>query len=620
MALPIETHCIPANIEFFGQLEPFKTHGLPTDCIIFKKLPGFGATFWEIYYRGRNSIIFEPHVPVIVGKQAKNPKVLGVHKKITKAQIKEYLDSDIFPKKIITTPEGYINKVKPVIEKHKKFDLFKDFFALFDECDRLVTDVNYRGRIIAPMNDLFKFEKKALVSATAIEPSDPRFEMHGFKIVKMIPDYDYKKDLKLIATNNIVATLRNQLTTCSKNPVFIFINSTLTIHSIIKLLGIEDDSKVFCAEESVGLLAKLGFTNTSTELGDYSKFNYLTSRFFSAVDIDLPYKPDVIMVTDVGLASHSILDPMTEVIQISGRIRKQEREVGSPFNSLTHITNFKSDIKYKEAEQADAYIRSAYKAYQHMEEQACESSEVGAKDTFTQGMENTEIGDFVNEENEFNWFMYDNYIHQQRIRKYYSDLKYLVEAYNKSEYFNLTTQVALMTISDQDNLMLALAKTRVKVTEAVANMMLKYTEETTAMVFKFYDPQTEINKLKTSHLEIVEAFYVIGYDEMKKHGFKMHLIEKEVNKVKITTKRLSKEVFEAVHREFANDKTVHDKDGASRLQLVYEKLGIGFKAKASQLNDYYEGRRTTDRKGKHVYPLTIKRKYDESQSNIQKTN
>lgn len=611
MTLPIETHYIPANIEFFGQLEPFRTHGLPTDCIIFKTLPGFGATFWEIYYNRRNSIIFEPHVPVIIGKQAKNPRVLGVHKKITKAQIKEYLDSDIFPKKIITTPEGYINKVKPVIEKHRKFDLFKDFFALFDECDRLVTDVNYRGKIVAPMNDLFLFDRKALVSATAIEPSDPRFKEHGFKIIHMKPLYDYKKDLQLISTNNIVAALRKQLTACNDNPVFIFINSTLTIHSIIKLLGIEDDSKVFCAEESVSILAKLGFTNTSTELGEYSKYNFLTSRFFSAVDIDLPYKPDVIMVTDVGLASHSILDPKTEVIQISGRIRKQEGHSGSPINSLTHITNFKPNITYKEPEQADAYIKSSYNAYLHMEERVCESSEDGERDTFTQGMENAAICDFVNEENEFNWFMYDNYMHQQRIRKYYSDLKYLVQAYNKTQYFNLSTQVALMQVSDEDNLMLALAKTKVKVTEAVANMMQKYTEETTAMVFKFYDPQTEINKLKNHHRDIVEAFYVIGYTEMARLEFKMHLIEKGVNKVKITTKRLSKEVFEAVHREFENEKSIIERDGASRLQLVYEKLGIEVKATASQLNDYYEGRRTTDRKGEHVYPLTTKRSPDE---------
>lgn len=128
---------ISEDIEYFGHLEPFMSNGFPTNSIIFKTLPGFGATYWEISYV-RNSIIIVPPVPAIMGKMTKHPNICGVFKKTTPQEIKDYLKSDVYPKKIITTPEGYLKKVKPIIQSRGSgFSLFEDFFMLFDECDRL---------------------------------------------------------------------------------------------------------------------------------------------------------------------------------------------------------------------------------------------------------------------------------------------------------------------------------------------------------------------------------------------------------------------------------------------------------------------------------------------------
>lgn len=49
-------------------------------------------------------------------------------------------------------------------------DMYTECFILFDECEKLVQDVHYRDSIREPMNDFFRFQNKALISATPIVP------------------------------------------------------------------------------------------------------------------------------------------------------------------------------------------------------------------------------------------------------------------------------------------------------------------------------------------------------------------------------------------------------------------------------------------------------------------
>ena len=54
------------------------------------------------------------------------------------------------------------------------------------------------------MNDFFKFKGKALVSATPLKFSDPRFEENGFSIIKIEPTYDYAKEIDIKPSTNIL--------------------------------------------------------------------------------------------------------------------------------------------------------------------------------------------------------------------------------------------------------------------------------------------------------------------------------------------------------------------------------------------------------------------------------
>ena len=330
--------------QYLQEVEPFKSSGIPSDCILYKIIPGCGITTSEMKYTQRNSIIILPNVPVIEGKVKEHNEendakhqVLEVYKGFNEDDIAEYLSSPAVFKKILITPEGFNDKLVPYFE-NKWEEFINGFFLLYDECEKIIKDVGYREQIAIPADVFFQFKNKAMVSATVLPFSDKRFDAFDRYVIE--PQYSYSKAIKLIETNNVLESLKGYLASLDSEHVSIFINSTDTILAIINSLKIEAISRVYCAPESVHKLKVAGYSNAryTLDVKDLAKYNFFTSRYFSAVDIKVDYKPDVILVTDLTMASFTALDPLTDVIQISGRFRKG-------INSLAHISNFNPSME-----------------------------------------------------------------------------------------------------------------------------------------------------------------------------------------------------------------------------------------------------------------------------------
>ncbi len=169
---------------------------IPTDCILSKRIPGCGATTLELK-SNRNSIIIVPNVPVIQSKVKKKPYPLGVYEDVTINDVVAYL-KDNSQYKIMTTPESF-GKIKVACEKCN-INIYSEFFLLMDECHQLIKDVDYRDYIVLPMADFFKFENKAMVSATPLGFSDPRLKK--FETVEVRADYEYQQGITVINTYN----------------------------------------------------------------------------------------------------------------------------------------------------------------------------------------------------------------------------------------------------------------------------------------------------------------------------------------------------------------------------------------------------------------------------------
>ena len=240
---------------------------IPTNTILYKKLTGLGATYGELK-ADRNSIILEPNVPVIKGK-CKDPKhsndnLFGVYENVTVERIVKYLraskDKHI---KLLSTPESFF-KIKSAFEE-LDMDIYSTCYLLFDECHKIVKDVDYREDITLPFDDFFMFDNKGLVSATPLDFTDPRFFKQRFQIMEVQPMFDYAQPINIYHTNNVLQKLKERLDGAANNPIFLFINSTETIYSIMQKLDILEQSTVFCASNSVTSLKDKKFANAYSD-------------------------------------------------------------------------------------------------------------------------------------------------------------------------------------------------------------------------------------------------------------------------------------------------------------------------------------------------------------------
>ena len=422
---------------------------IPTNTILKKTLPGLGATYGELKIAKRHSIIIEPNVPVILGKTKDKPEYLGIYGEGTEAKknkIEKYLkDDNIKYKKLLTTPESY-HLIKEVVQSRVvKFDFYEDFFCLFDECEKLIQDIDYRESIAQPINDFFLFKNKAFVSATTLEMSHPKFKEQGFRILKVKPTYGYKKDIELIVTNTFEVDLINKLKQLKDSKcICIFLNKTDSIDKVANSLKLKDQAKIFCSEKSVRKLKKKGYQNVYSEIDlPLKKYNFFTCRFFSAVDIEIKERPDILILTVLQDANHTMIDPFTESIQIYGRFRYKKKYHGDnlPFNSITHITDFKSDFEVMTRDQIGSTIETYRKTYTEHKNKIEITNDNTTQNALQRDLESLEYSKFLDEEGQFNYFSQDNFYNSERVKGYYSEPKLLLEAYKETEHFKIEKSI-----------------------------------------------------------------------------------------------------------------------------------------------------------------------------------
>ena len=407
---------------------------IPVNAIIEKTLPGIGATYCEIVSK-RNSIIVEPNVPVIEGKRSKHPKnILGVIEGVTILDLKNYLKSDVEFKKIIVTPESYF-KVQKAFNQ-LRINYFDEYFFLFDECERITQDIDYRETIDSPMEDFWKFKKRSFISATPWEPSAKEFEMNGFKSIIIKPNYNVVQDINLFFTPNVLATIKEIFNndipdkTNIKDHHCFFINSVDMIHCIIKQLNINEISNIYCSTAAIKKFKKLQDKNVFSNLGSLNSVNFFTGRFFSAVDIECDFKPHVTIVTDVKFAPHTKIHPLTEFIQIVGRFR-------NGVQSVSLITNTDKSLPYRSINEVNISIEEGKKAYDQLNTLYEEAPNENYRTVIREALDRVEIAKYINPDGHLNRFAIDNKITEQLLSNIYREAQDLMDIYHFSGKFNI---------------------------------------------------------------------------------------------------------------------------------------------------------------------------------------
>ena len=584
---------------------------IPTNVILNKTVTGIGATTLEIEAK-RHSIIIEPNVPVILGKTKNKPELFAVWEYSTKAKIKKYFkDRTVQYKKLLTTPEGFKKITDVCKRKDVNIDIYNYFFCLFDECEKIVQDIDFRDKIIQPINDFFLFKNKAFVSATPVKMTHPEFNNQGFKILKVKPQYNYKKDLNLIITDCYeIEVIKKFNELKDSNCVCIFLNKTDSIEKLINTLKIANESKIFCSDKSVKKLKNIGYNNVFDQIDlPLKKYNFFTCRFFSAVDIEIRQKPDILLLTNLNDAYHTMIDPFTEAIQISGRFRNKYHNGQLPFNSLTHITNLNPDMQVKYSKDVNTMVRTWEQTYKYINNRLQNETDIVAKQTLKKELQKVGYADLLDEKGNFNYFSLDNLHNEERVKRYYNDFNnWLVRAYRYTGHFIVNLSIVNHNIAcDFKSANLTPAQKREHI---VFNL-----EELSKL--KANNPALDIEPYKNNWRGkvitnrengdlIVDAYYYLGKAEIERIGYKKYrLLKEETDKKKAEKKE--KDSFAVIQSEIKQqyqiNQTATKNDIKDFLKEVYRLNSIDVSITHNTITKYCD---VTSNNSKNPATYTIK--------------
>lgn len=568
----------------------FSDKRVPTNCILNKTICGAGATHLEILSE-RHSIIIEPNVPVIAGKCQQHKSLIGVFGSKSSKEIAKSVQSRIEDKqwvKLMTTPDSYpkvVDALKGLKQPYKK-----EYFLLIDECEKLVSEIDFRQNMALPIDDFFDFTYKAMVSATPIVINDPRFEEQGFQVIKIRPTFDYRQPLELKPTNNVHKQVERTLQELGQDlPVCLFYNSLEGIKELIEDLKIVDHTNIYCSTDAAKELKKAKykvFDTVTDENGtpNLNRYNFFTSRFYSAVDIKLSIKPRVVLISDVFKVKNNLpftlIDPQTEAIQIAGRFR-------NGVERLIHITNTNWKLKYRTKEELEQFLKEEHLGYQELVALQKQATSTGAQHFFTQAIDRTDYvcQGFVTPRGTLNYFRHNNAYLDERLKMLYQTPAALNKAYHNSDAFDVYAQSEYLIYTDQERQQLADKNTS--------------KAERVRILYGIYQRKTHKDRLiyetlKKEHPLYFEAFATIGYAKVKELSLKDAAIRAEIDRVKSADQAIQPEVIAAVYQHFQPNTIYSTAEVNQQLQTIYDAYGIKYDKRGigENITRYFEASAT----------------------------
>ena len=507
----------------------------------------------------------------------------GVFKEVTVKKLTAYLNnSNIKYKKIITTPEGFQTKVLKAA-KSLKMNIYKEFFNLYDESDHITEDTGYRRSISTPMKEFFKFEGKALVSATPLKPSKytlTLFLRYQFKWVEIKPDYDYREDMTLMTTRSFYSRVKQEVKRLLDNGsphVCIFYKTTEGICNIVESLlhdGIikEEDYKVFCSKESADEL-KSRFLEHSTDRLELplKRVNLFTSRFFPSIDINLKELCDVLVLSNYDHVKHTLINPFTEAIQCQGRFRHVFPN-GKRYNSLTVIASIPNELEVKSEEEIYKDIDARIKSYR-----AVQKEKLKADDSkyYDKDLKRLRLNEVLNpERNGFDRFAIEQLLLDEQVKGYYLSPDVLRRAYEATGYFNVNFQPEEEVVGEDDIYRIKAAKTKEK-WQFIVSVLSNIKEDENAV---------QLLRAKCVEEEwLINAFFKLGQEVIEQQKYSKTAIKKlleQTEQEEAMQRRFSREFLLDMRHEFeaetGNDLYIPVNDVLDRISYLLEHYGITY--------------------------------------------
>lgn len=588
------------RLQYLSVLLP--NNKIPSNTILRKTIPGCGATYAEIK-ANRPSIIIEPNVPSIIGKandtKHKEDNIIPVYEGIYTEDIIKKLNANMHNPKILSTPEGFY-KIKDAFEQLNIY-IYSFAFLLLDECHQYIKDVDYRPDIILPMEDFFRFDEKALVSATPLEFSDPRFNEQGFEVLDIIPNFEYQQRIELYPTNNVLETLKRVFIKLgNETKICVFANSTDMTYSIIDRLNIKEQSSVFCSRKSVEKLKseyKLEHAYENWHHDRMRQYNFFTSRFQVALDIIMEEKPHVILLTEVYFAEYTMFDPHTDVIQAIGRFR-------NGVASISHIANTKKQLPTRTPEEIKEYIHECETIYNTLYTFYDKATTSAAKQAYYDAWKSAPFNDWLTKDGYKNYFAIDNYLHDETVKSFYHDIKHFLATYAKCLAFDQQEhQGYFFKLGDYERI--KRENTSLSVKEKLKEIVRQLDmlgECTTRAELQYKD------ELRKADAFIVEAFDTLGKGAIEALKYNKTRIREAIILKKYEQKNRGTEFIQLIKNSFQVGQKYTLKYVKGEIKRIYKLLNIPIlkTITSDTINEFFQTAPTTIQKSRAVYIIAPK--------------
>ena len=289
-----------------------------------------------------------------------------------------------------------------------------------------------------------------------------------------------------------------------------------------------------------------------------NKYNFFSARFFSAFDMDLEYKPDVVMVTDVKKSVYTILDINTDCVQIAGRLR-------SGFNSLTHILTTDDAIASPKQSELEETIKLQENAYNYIRTLYDNAPSEIAKKILGDTMRSNPFTKLIFPSGAKNYFAIDNYINEYLVKGLYQDYELIREAYMNSDMFIPKFKEHIHPYTEEDRLVVKRAnysvkQKRMKIVDILSKFELPYNE----------NDMTFIDEIRNIDPLIVEAFELLGKEAIEEMQFANHAIQEAV----ILAKQSSDATMQLIRNSFRCGQKYKNTEITKELSRIYDLLKI----------------------------------------------
>jgi len=562
---------------------------IPTNVIINKVITGWGATYAEIKAK-RHSIILLPHKSQIASKHAKHNKedyTQEVTEAVTIEKLKKYITArNSRHMKFLSTPEGLGKVVKAL--KECDIDAFDEVFLLCDESHKITTDVGYRVNISSFADYFFQFKNKAMISATPFKPTHPKLVEQGFRMIKVNHCRNITKQIKLICVNNLGAAFKDYIDQYDGEMLFVFFNSLNGIKALIDNNNLIEKCNIYCSEDGVKDFKLKGMFNAYSKVDttNLSKINFLTSSFYNGLDIEgFEQMPDVLLLTDLSVADHTMLDPNTDVYQILGRFRqpKDSKEMKDRLRTATHIVNNKRNAVVKLENNALSAVGYSYMGYKALSDLQQTVTNQVAIDIYEEGKKRLlPYANLINTKEELDHFKLDNYLYEWRLKQCYGHPIALPLAYEFSELFNVTEQHKIYLEEDFVSMSKSMSRYSTKNIEWCCKKMIENQFEDDSA-----QRTTNFKEISSRFPLIVRAEKLLGMPKIQQLGHKKTAIERALLMYDIENGLNHHGLIDAITKLFKVGMSYPTAKIKVKIQEVYDAFDIKKTAKATDIKTYF---------------------------------